>query len=53
MKTNTEPICKSVFRDGRSEPTRECFTQAWIHLINELERNKETANILIHTTQGH
>lgn len=41
MQITTEQVCKSVFRDGRTEPTREHFTKAWIHLINELEQNKE------------
>lgn len=42
MKEREENTCKSVFRDGGSEPRREQFTKAWISLINYMERNKET-----------
>lgn len=42
MKERQENTCKSVFRDGNSEPGREQFTKAWISLINQMERNKET-----------
>ena len=42
MKERQENTCKSVFRDGNSEPRREQFTKAWISLINQMERNKET-----------
>lgn len=41
MKERQENTCKSVFRDGSSEPKREQFTKAWISLINYMERNKE------------
>lgn len=33
-------ICKSVFKDGKNEPTREQFTQTWIALINQIEQSK-------------
>lgn len=41
MKERQENTCKSVFRDGNSEPKREQFTKAWISLINHMEWNKE------------
>lgn len=41
MKTTTDSVCKSVFQNGRSAPTREHFTKVWITLINEIEHNKE------------
>ena len=42
MKERQENTCKSVFLHGGSEPKREQFTKAWISLINQMERNKET-----------
>ncbi len=41
MKTNTNKVCKSVFKNGRSEPTCEHFTKVWIDMINGIERRKE------------
>lgn len=32
--------CKSVFRDGKREPTKERVTETWIALIREMERAK-------------
>lgn len=42
MKERQENTCKSVFFHGGSEPRREQFAKAWISLINQMERNKET-----------
>ena len=32
--------CKSVFRDGKREPTKEQVTEMWIALIREMEQAK-------------
>ena len=34
-----ETICKSYFKDGETT-TVQAYTDAWIRLINELERSK-------------
>lgn len=31
----------SVFKGGSKEPTRQHFTEAWIKMINGIERGKE------------
>jgi hypothetical protein len=31
---------RSIFKDGKPEPTTEAYTDAWIRLINLLEQNK-------------
>ena len=33
-----EPICKSVFKDGKSYPAVDRFTQIWINMINRVEK---------------
>ena len=45
MKLNCENGCKNVFKNGRSEPAREHFTEVWVNLINGLERGKESKNV--------
>jgi len=37
---NTDATCTSVFKNGDPAPTSENFTQVWIDLINQIERNK-------------
>ena len=32
--------CKSVFQDGKKEPTQEQVTEMWIALIREMEQVK-------------
>ena len=36
-------LCKSVFSEGEQKPSPERFTQAWVELINRMERNKNIA----------
>lgn len=43
MHQNLEQLpCRSIFKSGKSEITREAYTQAWITLINQTERNKNS-----------
>ena len=37
---STAEICRSVFKNGDIQTTKRDYTQAWISLINELERRK-------------
>lgn len=37
--------CKSVFRNGRTLPSKAAYTQAWIALINETERSKAALSV--------
>lgn len=37
--TDSKVICRSIFKDGESATSKEKFTKAWIHLINQLEKN--------------
>ncbi|MCI8614398.1 MAG: hypothetical protein HFJ01_04730 [Lachnospiraceae bacterium] len=39
--SNTDPknICKNIFKNGESTTSKDNFTKAWIHLINQLEKN--------------
>ena len=37
-----QPLCRSIFKSGKSETTREAYTQAWITLINQTEKNKSS-----------
>lgn len=34
------PICKSIFKNGKAEPEQGQVTKAWITLINEMEHSK-------------
>ncbi len=34
--------CRSVFKDGRFVTNTESYTRAWITLINQTERNKNS-----------
>ena len=36
-------LCQSIFKDGKSKPTAEEFTQKWIALINQLEQEQASA----------
>lgn len=38
---DTAPACKNIFRDGKDSPSPERYTQIWIALINQMERNKQ------------
>lgn len=33
--------CRSVFRGGTEAPTAEAYTQLWITLIDQIERDKQ------------
>ena len=37
--TETSSVCKSVFHNGAAT-TKEHYTQVWVRLINQLEKNK-------------
>ena len=42
-KTSSHPIptnCINAFKKGNSPPSREEYTRLWIHLINQMEKNK-------------
>lgn len=43
MKRSAEvySACQSVFREGAQPLTVERYTQLWIHLINQCEREKQ------------
>ena len=34
--------CRSVFREGTENVTKEKYTQLWVTLINQLECSKQT-----------
>ena len=36
----TEPLCKSVFKNGETTTTEQAFTDIWIELIHALEKGK-------------
>ncbi len=40
--TDSKVICKSIFKDGESATSKEKFTKAWIHLINQLEKTTDS-----------
>ena len=42
MDLHTQVLCKSVFKDGRAETTRENFTRRLTELINQVEAGKQT-----------
>jgi len=37
----TQELCKSVFKDGSAETTKENFTHKLTELINQLEKEKQ------------
>ena len=37
--TNAASVCRSVFHSGEAT-TKEDYTQVWVRLINQLEKNK-------------
>lgn len=37
--------CRSVFKNGGIQTTKKDVTQAWISLINQLERSKKAAKL--------
>lgn len=37
--TDSKKICKNIFKNGESTTSKDNFTKAWIHLINQLEKN--------------
>ena len=41
MDLHTQVLCKSVFKDGRTETTRENFTRRLTELINQVEAGKQ------------
>lgn len=36
-----EPVCRSVFKNGRDTISREQFTEKWMEFIEQSEKNKE------------
>jgi len=42
-KKNSTAVCKSVFKGGKSMTSKNEFTEKWIELINNLEKNKMAA----------
>lgn len=36
-----QALCKSYFKNGDTHTTVQAYTEAWIGLINRLERSKE------------
>ncbi|USF25438.1 hypothetical protein N510_000350 [Firmicutes bacterium ASF500] len=41
MYLQTQELCKSIFKDGTTETTRENFTHKLTELINQLEKGKQ------------
>ena len=41
MRLQTQELCKSVFKNGRTETTKEAFTSKLTELINQLEKEKQ------------
>ncbi len=39
-RTEIQIICKSIFKDGKTETNKNDFTKKWIEVINQIERNK-------------
>ena len=37
----TQELCKSIFKDGSTETTKENFTRKLTELINHLEKEKQ------------
>ena len=37
----TQELCKSIFKDGSTETTKEKFTHKLTELINQLEKEKQ------------
>lgn len=37
--SDTASVCRSVFHSGEAT-TKEDYTQVWVRLINQLEKNK-------------
>lgn len=36
--TDSKKNCKNIFKNGESTTSKDNFTKAWIHLINQLEK---------------
>ena len=41
----TSADCRSIFKNGGIQTTKRDYTKAWISLINQLERSKNTAKL--------
>ena len=39
-ETESQLLCKNIFKDGKNTTTKDNFTSAWINLINQLEKEK-------------
>ncbi|TQI66832.1 hypothetical protein LY85_1513 [Clostridium sp. KNHs216] len=39
-KKETQVACKSVFKSGENTTLKQQFTQRWIEIINQIEKNK-------------
>lgn len=37
---NTNPACKSIFKNGENTVTKSRFTKMWIDMINLTEKSK-------------
>ncbi|MDD2400901.1 MAG: hypothetical protein PHI90_09360 [Clostridia bacterium] len=40
VKTCTSIACKNVFKSGENKISKKQFTQLWIELIKQFEKNK-------------
>lgn len=42
MDKNAKKItsCRSIFKDGKTTPSREAFTKKWIEMVNQIEKAK-------------
>lgn len=45
MARETQIICTNVFKNDREEKLKEEFTQKWIELIHQIEKNKERTTV--------
>ncbi|MCI8465689.1 MAG: hypothetical protein HFI63_07510 [Lachnospiraceae bacterium] len=45
MARETQIICTNVFKNDREEELKEKFTQKWIELIHQIEKNKERTTV--------
>ncbi|WP_444641639.1 hypothetical protein ACRQU7_15330 [Caproiciproducens sp. R1] len=42
-KKEMQVTCKNVFKSGENTTLKEQFTQKWIEIINQIEKNKRIA----------
>ena len=41
-KQDSSILCKNIFKNGKTNTSKDKFTDIWISLINQLEKNKKT-----------